>query len=111
MLSKLESSIGTAVDFVRAIRKTHGSYGGIIACESSLGNAGTAESLYRLINDLECHSRRGDLDHSDLELVGFVADPIHHVGGLETEQTVQLSVESSFCNRCSQTKCSMIVLP
>src|SRR5271165_640299 len=99
ILPKFKSGNGTAVDFIGAIRQTHGAHGSIVARKPGLvGDAGAAESLDRLVEDLQRHPGGGDLDHGDFELGALVADLVHHVGGLEAEQPVQLDVDAGFRN-------------
>ena len=45
---------------------------------------------------LSAIARRRDLDHGDFELGGFVADLVHHVGGLQAQKPRHLDVDARF---------------
>ena len=82
---------------VRTVRQPQRADMGVGVGETRIvGHAGAAERLDRVVDDLQRHVRRGDLDHCDLKLRGLVADLVHHVRGLEAEQTVHLNVDARF---------------
>src|SRR5689334_13673552 len=84
MLRELDERDRAVVDFVRPVREPEGANSRPAGCERRvLTNASGAERLHRVINHLERHVRRLDLDHRDLGLGGLVAGFVHQVRRLE----------------------------
>src|SRR5882757_6414466 len=85
------------MDLVRAVRQAHRAHRGVIARQTRIvGDAGGTERLNGVVDDLERHVGRRYLDHGDLELRRFVADLVHHVGGLQAQQPVHLDIGTGF---------------
>ena len=83
------------VDLVRPVGEAQRAHVRVGAGEIEIvGDAAAAMRLDRVVDDLERHARRGDLDHRDLELGGLRADLVHHVGGLQAEQPRHLDVDA-----------------
>src|SRR3546814_14549235 len=59
-----------------------------------LGHAGAAMRLDRIVDDLQRHVRRLNLDHRDLGRRSLVADLVHHVGGLPAKQARHFDVDA-----------------
>src|SRR5258705_11647045 len=69
ILPKFKSGNGAIVDLVRAIGQAHGAHRGIVARQPCvIGNAAATIGLDRLVDDLQRHVGRRDLDHVDFEL-------------------------------------------
>src|SRR4051794_7745315 len=93
----LEPGDGAVVHLVGTVGKPERADSGIVLGETGLvRDAGAAERLDRVVDDLERHVGGGDLDHGDLALRGLVADPVHHVGGLEAQKPRHLDVGAGF---------------
>ena len=56
-------------------------------------HAAAAMRLDGIVDDLERHIGRLDLDHGDFLLGALVADLVHHVGGLEAQQARHVDVD------------------
>ena len=63
-----------------------------------LADACAAERLNGIVDDLQRHLRRLDLDHRDLGLGFLVADPVHHVGGLEAQKARAIDLDPRLGN-------------
>ena len=85
------------MDFVRTVGDAQRALAGVHLGETEvLRNTAAAVGLDRIVDDLERHVGRLDLDHRDLGLGGLVADLVHHVSGLEAEQTRAFDFDPGF---------------
>ncbi len=75
------------MDFVGAVGETEGAGVGPPGGEGKVGaDAGGSVGLDGAVEDAEGEVRGDDFDGGDFRAGGFVADGIHHVGGLQSEQ-------------------------
>ena len=65
----------------------------LAASAEILADARPTMRLDRVVDDLQRHVRRLDLDHRDLALGGLVAGLVHHVRGLQAEEPRHLDLD------------------
>src|SRR5438874_8706551 len=74
VLVEFQPGDGAAMDLVGAVGEPQGANRRISARQPGiLRYACAAERLDRVVDDFQCHLRRGDLDHCDLALSRLVA--------------------------------------
>src|SRR6186713_3024424 len=75
ILPNLKSGNGAIVHLVRTVGETQRANARVVLGKAGfVGDARAAKSLDRLVDDLQRHVGRCDLDHGDLGLRGLVAD-------------------------------------
>src|SRR5882757_10388022 len=83
--------------FVRAVCNAQCSDMGIARSKREiLRYTASAVRLYGVVDDAERHSRARYLDHGDLQARALVAELVHAIGGLQTQQPRHFDVAPRF---------------
>jgi hypothetical protein len=99
MASKLPAANLTAMYFVGTISNAQQTCGSIGRRQSIVvGNPRATKRLDGIVDHPTCHIRYSDFDHSDLCSRGLVANSIHHMCGLQCQQSRLLDKDARFRN-------------
>ncbi|ACG79582.1 regulatory protein, TetR [Phenylobacterium zucineum HLK1] len=91
----LQPGDGAVVDLVGTVGQPQGPLVGVGARQAEVvGDPGPAVRLDGIVDHLQRHGRRLDLDHGDLQSGDLVAGLVHHVGRLQAQQAGHLDVDA-----------------
>src|SRR3954465_1929034 len=96
MFGELDVGYLPAMHFVRTIGEPHDTGIRVHSCKPEVfAHTGAPEGLNRIINDAQGDAWSCDFDHRYFSARRLVTDRIHHVRGLQTQQSRHLNIDAS----------------